>query len=90
MGDDGKCLCLRARAATFPSWQELVQLLDDVHSIHRATSSCAGQVLNPVPLPLAHKNRKDLLSEERVSDFTEKSKKKRCVNKKKQPFFRCL
>lgn len=21
-GDDGKCLCLRARAATFSSWQE--------------------------------------------------------------------
>lgn len=89
LGDDGKCLCLRAKAATFTGRQESVQQPDVVHSIHRATSvqwleSWVGRMLKAFHQPLAHKNRKDSFSEERLTEWlTEKNKK--CVNKE-QPF----
>lgn len=79
LGCDGKCLCLRARAATFSGWRGLVQQPDVVHLIHRATSvqwleRWVGQVLKSLHQPLAHKNRKDSFSEERLSDWLKRIK----------------
>lgn len=63
----------------FSGCQELVQLLDVVLSIHRATSvgwlkSWVGQVLKAFHQPLAHKNREDSFSEERLSDWLRRIK----------------
>lgn len=96
LGDDGKCLCLRARAATVSSWQELVQQPDVVHSIRRATSvqwleSWAGQVLKASHQAVwpTRTERTHFLRREWVTDWLKwikkRKEKKKCVNKE-QPF----
>ena len=71
-GDRGECLCLKARRRS-GYWMFMF--------IRRAASlSCLGswigKVLEPFHLPLAHKNRKDSLSEEWVAEKNGEKKKK--------------
>lgn len=61
-GYDGKCLCLRARAATCSSRRELVRMLF-IRSAEQSVSKAFHQ-------PSAHKNRKDSFSKW-VTDWEE-------------------
>lgn len=76
----------------FPGWQELVRRPDVVHSIHRATFRPSDLKVEldgcwkPSISPLAHKNRKDSFSMERLSDWLKRIKS---VNKR-AAVFRCL
>lgn len=65
---------------TFPGWHESARQPEVAHSIRRATSvqwleSWVGQVMKAFQQPLAHKNRKDSFSEERLSDWLKRIKR---------------
>lgn len=62
LGDDGKCLCLRARGSN------IFQLAGADPAVDPQTWR-----LKVVRLPLAHKTRTDSLSEERASDWKEET-----------------